>query len=160
MRKWKVESSAQSNTTKWKCSSIEECIAMVIPLINPSAISNKLENFNFIFIYSSILGGWNLDPWYDDDVLQLPHAAPFFSSRPGCGSLWVRVFSFPLFAFFWGIFARIFRSFSIYNGVSNLKSVGLAVCRFDCSLHRCQLATVRLAAFQWNYRWCFRSPPP
>jgi len=84
----------------------------------------------------------------------------FFHSSPGCGSLWVRVFSFPLFAFFWGIFARIFRSFSIYNGVSNLKSVGLAVCRFDCSLHRCQLATVRLAAFQWNYRWCFRSPPP
>jgi len=76
----------------------------------------------------------------------------FFTLVLGAAPFELGFLVFLYLLFFGGIFARIFRSFSIYNGVSNLKSVGLAVCRFDCSLHRCQLATVRLAAFQWNYR--------
>lgn len=54
------------------------------------------------------------------------------------------------FIFFWVFSLGFFAHFLYEWGEENVQSVGWAVCRFDCSLHRCQLATVRLAAFQWN----------
>lgn len=121
-----------------------------IPLINPSPISNKLENFNFIFIYSIVLRVATRT--VDTMIMCGMQLLFFFLIVLGAAAFELGILAVP----FWGIFVRIFR---FILGWETWKTVGLADCRFDCSLHRCQLATVRLAAFQWYYRWCFRSSP-
>lgn len=88
-----------------------------IPLINPSPISNKLENFNFIFIYSIVL---RVATRTVDTMIMcgMQLLFFFFLNSPWCGCFWVRDFSCSILGYFC-------QHFSFHIGVRNVENCGL-----------------------------------